>query len=295
MAIIAGIPHFQTYHFQKITSFNGKIHYTWSFSIAILTLPEGITYQNPHFWWGSLSPWWSFVTGREVLLPLPPGNPGRSTLSHVLILGHSIGISCLHHSTCTHFLYSNLYIHISSNIHTIYIYTLYIYIHTIYIHYIYTYIIYYIYIYTLYTIYIYILYILYIYILYIYYIYILYIYILYIYILYIYYIYIYIYVHVYKSSNLYNSQHPRCPSQVLKGINFKISSGQSVGLVGPSGGGKSTVMSLLQRFYDPQEGSVPRLSVDGSWVALGVKCCVLRVGFHTRKIFDPLVMLWLYG
>jgi len=44
--------------------------------------------------------------------------------------------------------------------------------------------------------------------------------------------------------------------QVLKGINFKISSGQSVGLVGPSGGGKSTVMSLLQRFYDPQEGSV---------------------------------------
>jgi ABC-type multidrug transport system fused ATPase/permease subunit len=50
---------------------------------------------------------------------------------------------------------------------------------------------------------------------------------------------------------------------VLKGINFKISSGQSVGLVGPSGGGKSTVMSLLQRFYDPQEGSAPRLSGDG--------------------------------
>ena len=46
-------------------------------------------------------------------------------------------------------------------------------------------------------------------------------------------------------------------AQVLKGINFKISSGQSVGLVGPSGGGKSTVMSLLQRFYDPQEGTVP--------------------------------------
>ena len=44
--------------------------------------------------------------------------------------------------------------------------------------------------------------------------------------------------------------------QVLKGINFKITAGQSVGLVGPSGGGKSTVMSLLQRFYDPQEGQV---------------------------------------
>ena len=44
--------------------------------------------------------------------------------------------------------------------------------------------------------------------------------------------------------------------QVLKGITFSISRGQSVGLVGPSGGGKSTVMSLIQRFYDPQEGQV---------------------------------------
>lgn len=43
---------------------------------------------------------------------------------------------------------------------------------------------------------------------------------------------------------------------VLKGVNFKIESGQSVGLVGPSGGGKSTIMSLIQRFYDPSQGNV---------------------------------------
>jgi ABC-type multidrug transport system fused ATPase/permease subunit len=43
---------------------------------------------------------------------------------------------------------------------------------------------------------------------------------------------------------------------VLKGVNFKIQAGQSVGLVGPSGGGKSTIMSLIQRFYDPAEGCV---------------------------------------
>merc|ERR1719188_1281275 len=44
--------------------------------------------------------------------------------------------------------------------------------------------------------------------------------------------------------------------QVLKGVSFEIEAGTSVGVVGPSGGGKSTVFAMLQRFYDPQEGSV---------------------------------------
>jgi len=48
----------------------------------------------------------------------------------------------------------------------------------------------------------------------------------------------------------------RAEVQVLRDVNFRISAGQSVGLVGPSGGGKSTIMSLLQRFYDPQDGQV---------------------------------------
>merc|ERR1719424_1317274 len=39
-------------------------------------------------------------------------------------------------------------------------------------------------------------------------------------------------------------------------MNFVVKSGQSVGLVGPSGGGKSTILALIQRFYDPQEGQV---------------------------------------
>eukprot|EP00928_Gymnodinium_smaydae_P031027 TRINITY_DN22912_c0_g1_i1.p1 TRINITY_DN22912_c0_g1~~TRINITY_DN22912_c0_g1_i1.p1 ORF type:complete len:1253 (-),score=215.99 TRINITY_DN22912_c0_g1_i1:128-3886(-) len=43
---------------------------------------------------------------------------------------------------------------------------------------------------------------------------------------------------------------------VLKGISFRVAAGQSVGLVGPSGGGKSTIMSLLQRFYDPSGGEI---------------------------------------
>ncbi len=44
--------------------------------------------------------------------------------------------------------------------------------------------------------------------------------------------------------------------EVIKGINLKIKKGQTVALVGPSGGGKSTMASLLARFYDPTAGEV---------------------------------------
>jgi ABC-type multidrug transport system fused ATPase/permease subunit len=47
---------------------------------------------------------------------------------------------------------------------------------------------------------------------------------------------------------------------VLKEISFKIEPGQFVGFVGATGGGKSTVASLIPRFYDPTAG---RILVDG--------------------------------
>jgi ATP-binding cassette subfamily B protein len=46
----------------------------------------------------------------------------------------------------------------------------------------------------------------------------------------------------------------------LDGFSLDVAPGETVALVGPSGAGKSTVFSLLQRFHDPQSGSV---SVDG--------------------------------
>ncbi|MCY0388524.1 ABC transporter ATP-binding protein [Robbsia sp. Bb-Pol-6] len=43
---------------------------------------------------------------------------------------------------------------------------------------------------------------------------------------------------------------------ILENFNLTIEPGQRVGLIGRSGAGKSTVLALLQRFYDPQEGEV---------------------------------------
>lgn len=44
--------------------------------------------------------------------------------------------------------------------------------------------------------------------------------------------------------------------RVLKNINLHIKKGKTVALVGPSGGGKSTLADLVPRFYDPVEGEV---------------------------------------
>jgi ABC-type multidrug transport system fused ATPase/permease subunit len=43
---------------------------------------------------------------------------------------------------------------------------------------------------------------------------------------------------------------------VLRDVSFTVNPGQMVGVVGPTGGGKSTIMSLIPRFYDPSAGKV---------------------------------------
>src|SRR5216684_3138760 len=49
---------------------------------------------------------------------------------------------------------------------------------------------------------------------------------------------------------------------VLRGINLQISPGKKIGLVGLSGGGKTTLVSLIPRFYDIEQGTIKIDGVD---------------------------------
>lgn len=53
----------------------------------------------------------------------------------------------------------------------------------------------------------------------------------------------------------YNPERP-----ILQDVSFEVLPGQRIGIVGPSGTGKTTILNLMLRLYDPQEG---RISLDG--------------------------------
>lgn len=74
---------------------------------------------------------------------------------------------------------------------------------------------------------------------------------------------------------------PRKP--VLEGIDLEVGAGKTVALVGPTGSGKSTIISLLSRFYDPTEG---RVSLDGVDLReLDVAWLRSRVGVVLQDVF----------
>lgn len=59
--------------------------------------------------------------------------------------------------------------------------------------------------------------------------------------------------------NVYFDYPSRPGGHILKGLSFKIKPGEIVAIVGGSGCGKSTVLQLIQRLYDPLKGKCKRI------------------------------------
>jgi len=68
---------------------------------------------------------------------------------------------------------------------------------------------------------------------------------------------------------------------ILNGLNLSIRQGETLAIVGPSGGGKSTLLSLIERFYDPVSGSVELDGVDLK--ELNVKWLRDQMGFVQQE------------
>jgi ATP-binding cassette subfamily B protein len=73
------------------------------------------------------------------------------------------------------------------------------------------------------------------------------------------------------------------PQWVLRGVSFRVAPGETLALVGHTGAGKTTIVSLLLRFYEPQRG---RILVDGVDVReLPAETLRARIGFVQQDIF----------
>ncbi|XP_006236061.1 phosphatidylcholine translocator ABCB4 isoform X2 [Rattus norvegicus] len=82
-------------------------------------------------------------------------------------------------------------------------------------------------------------------------------------------------------SDVHFSYPSRANIKILKGLNLKVKSGQTVALVGNSGCGKSTTVQLLQRLYDPTEGTI---SIDGQDIRnFNVRCLREFIGVVSQE------------
>lgn len=71
--------------------------------------------------------------------------------------------------------------------------------------------------------------------------------------------------------------------EVLKDINFSVIKGESIALIGNSGSGKSSLVNLIVRFYNPNSGNIKINGIDIRNFSL--KSLHDNIGFVTQKIF----------
>ncbi|MCK5215513.1 MAG: ATP-binding cassette domain-containing protein, partial [Candidatus Omnitrophica bacterium] len=78
-------------------------------------------------------------------------------------------------------------------------------------------------------------------------------------------------------------QYDKESGDILKDINLEINVGELVAIVGPTGTGKSTLVNLIPRFYDPYEGSV---SLDGEDIkGISFKSLRSQIGIVAQETF----------
>jgi ATP-binding cassette subfamily B protein len=71
--------------------------------------------------------------------------------------------------------------------------------------------------------------------------------------------------------------------KVLHNINLHVSAGETIAIVGPSGGGKTTLCSLIPRFYDINEGSI---KIDGIDIRdIKIKSLRRNIGLVQQDVF----------
>jgi ATP-binding cassette, subfamily B, multidrug efflux pump len=76
---------------------------------------------------------------------------------------------------------------------------------------------------------------------------------------------------------------PTSPEWVLRGVCFKVEPGRTLALVGHTGAGKTTIINLLLRFYEPQQGTILLDGVDIRTIP--VKDLRARIGYVQQDIF----------
>lgn len=75
---------------------------------------------------------------------------------------------------------------------------------------------------------------------------------------------------------------------IFKDFNLKVRSGKSMALVGQSGSGKSSVISLILRFYDPTAG---RVMIDGKFLGISINIYMYLCIYRKLKVYASRKML----